>query len=118
MKPVVIKWAKCVLLFICCIFIISGAVNNTNRTFKIPYCAAVPFLFLAIWLARGLSQKVQMVIAGVIVLLSWMIWPSEENSLIYPYVGEPVYLEGNFVSIRYTEEPYNYIYNLDNPRIL
>ena len=114
MKPVFIKWAKLFLLIICCLFILSGAVNNGFSR----WVPAIPFLFLAIWSARDFSQKSRVVIAGVMMLLSWIIWPAEDNSLIYPYVGEPVYLKGNFISVRYSEEPYNYIYNLDNSHTL
>ena len=109
LTPACVKWAKLVLLIICCFFILSGAVNNGFSR----WAPAIPFLFLAIWSARDLSQKTKALIAGVMMLLCWIIWPSEDNSLIYPHVGEPVYLQGNFVSIKYSMEPHNYIYSPD-----
>ena len=109
MKTRVIEWIKCVLLVICCLFILSGAVNNGITR----WLYGIPFVFLAIWLTHDWPGKIRAPLAIIMVLLSWLIWPSEDNRLIYPYVGESLYLEGDFVSVRYSGESHYYIHKLN-----
>jgi len=98
------NWLQALLLTLCGLFILSGALN---RGFS-EYFFAIPFLLYFILLSStsGILTKVLSSTFLLFCIGAYQASASGKNTLIYPYVGKEVKIESEWIAIESESREY------------
>ncbi|EPF2927425.1 hypothetical protein ACSL9C_000257 [Vibrio navarrensis] len=95
------------MLATCAAFIVAGAVNQGFSGFTF----ALPFAAVFLYLLKRFSFKVRVIaLCGIVLMVLPFAWQHEENTIIYPWIGDEFIASCGWEAITYGKEFTGYQY--------
>lgn len=95
------------MLATCAAFIVAGAVNQGFSGFTF----ALPFAAVFLYLLKRFSLKVRVIaLCGIVLMVLPFAWQHEENTIIYPWIGDEFIASCGWEAITYGKEFTGYQY--------
>ncbi|WP_252973556.1 hypothetical protein [Vibrio navarrensis] len=95
------------MLATCAAFIVAGAANQGFSGFTF----ALPFAAVFLYLLKRFSLKVRVIaLCGIVLMVLPFAWQHEENTIIYPWIGDEFIASCGWEAITYGKEFTGYQY--------